>query len=65
MITVVTVLEDGRHIVHQIDALPGHVSGVLIGAHLALRGHHYGDQVRRFVVVDRASVTEHDAGGAS
>jgi hypothetical protein len=59
MLTVVTVLRDGRHILHQTDAIHG-ASGVLIGAHMALRGKHYGEEVARFVVIDRGNVTEHE-----
>jgi hypothetical protein len=32
MLTVVTVLKGGRHVIHQTDALPGNAGGVLIGA---------------------------------
>ena len=60
MLTVITVLRDGRHVVHQTDAFPGTVSGVLVGAHIALREHTYRDEVARFVVIDRDRVTEHE-----
>lgn len=60
MLTVVTVLRDGRYVIHPTDALPGNACGELIGAHMALRGNHYADDVARLVVIDRERVTEHE-----
>jgi hypothetical protein len=58
-LTVITVLRDGTHVIHQsTDTVPGH-AGVRIGGHLALRQQHLGEDVATFVIVHGSTVTEH------
>jgi hypothetical protein len=58
-LTVITVLRDGRHVIHQTaGTVPGN-AGVRIGAHLVLRQRDHGDDVATFVIVHGATVTEH------
>jgi hypothetical protein len=58
-LTILTVLRDGSHVVHQnTDHAPGHPS-IRIGAHIALRQKEHGEDVSTFVVVHGDTVTEH------
>jgi hypothetical protein len=62
LLSIITVLRDGTHVLHQaVDPPPGHV-GVRIGAHIALRQKEHGDDVATFVIVHGDVVTEHRPG---
>lgn len=58
-LTVIAILRDESHVIHQTtDTLPGH-TGVRIGAHIALRSRELGDDLESLVIIDGATVTEH------
>jgi hypothetical protein len=58
-LTIICVLRDGSHVIHQNrDPLPGS-TGVKIGSHLALREREYPSDVQSFVIVHGGTVTEH------
>lgn len=58
-LTILTVLRDGSHVIYQTtENMPGQ-AGVRIGAHIALRREHYGEDLATVVVVHGATVTEH------
>jgi len=58
-LTIITVLRDGSHVLHQsLDPLPGHTS-IRIGAHIALRQKDHGSDVATVVIVHGDTVTEH------
>ena len=57
--TIVAVLRDGSHVIHQsTDSMPGHAS-IRIGAHLAFCQRELGDDVENFVIIHGSTVTEH------